>query len=229
MAQKAEQRRQEILDKAKILFLQQGYDETPISSILQSVGIAKGTFYHYFKSKNELLNALVEQMTEQIMEQINPILESPTLSAREKMEQYFETAKNVKTKNVALIRASLQMMYKQSNIKFKLLVDRLSREKIVPSLAKIIDQGRREGSFKAEYSQETASTIVASLQGQTDTLAKEILSENPDPAKLQKYLDFSSYLFNRLLGVQGAPLELYRDIDWNAFTENLKEDRDDTN
>lgn len=46
-----EERRKEILETAERLFLTKGYTKTTVNDILKEIGIAKGTFYHYFKSK----------------------------------------------------------------------------------------------------------------------------------------------------------------------------------
>ncbi|MDF2987216.1 MAG: transcriptional regulator TetR family [Eubacterium sp.] len=54
-----EERRKEILLTARKLFVQKGYDQTSINDILKIVDIAKGTFYYYFSSKEEVLQAII--------------------------------------------------------------------------------------------------------------------------------------------------------------------------
>ena len=56
-----EQRREEILDAAQRLFLEQGVGQTTIEHITMGADVAKGTFYLYFKSKDELRAALGER------------------------------------------------------------------------------------------------------------------------------------------------------------------------
>lgn len=53
-------RRSEILDVAQRLFYLKGYDQTSVQDIITEIGIAKGTFYHYFNSKLELLDAIID-------------------------------------------------------------------------------------------------------------------------------------------------------------------------
>ncbi|WP_170169179.1 TetR/AcrR family transcriptional regulator [Mesobacillus subterraneus] len=48
-------RKQNVIDKAHQLFIEQGFQSTSIQDILEYSGISKGTFYNYFSSKNELL------------------------------------------------------------------------------------------------------------------------------------------------------------------------------
>ena len=58
-------RKQEFLDAAQKLFYEQGYDQTSVNTIIDAVGVSKGTFYHYFKSKEDLLDALAERVAMQ--------------------------------------------------------------------------------------------------------------------------------------------------------------------
>jgi AcrR family transcriptional regulator len=51
-------RREEILSEALKLFVENGYHQTRISDITKRVGIAKGTLFNYFETKEELLNTL---------------------------------------------------------------------------------------------------------------------------------------------------------------------------
>ena len=61
-------RRNEILDKAESLFEVKGYNKTTVNDILREVNIAKGTFYYYFKSKEEVLDAVIDRYLEIALE-----------------------------------------------------------------------------------------------------------------------------------------------------------------
>lgn len=52
--------KQQILQKAYLLFLEKGYDAVSISMIQKEVGIGRATMYHYFSSKEELFNEVIE-------------------------------------------------------------------------------------------------------------------------------------------------------------------------
>jgi AcrR family transcriptional regulator len=59
----AEERKNEILDVAAALFAEKGYDNASTNDIIEKIGIARGTLYHHFGSKEEILDALVDRMT----------------------------------------------------------------------------------------------------------------------------------------------------------------------
>ncbi len=58
---KGEESRANIMAAAQELFFQNGIPQTSVAQIAQRAGIAKGTFYHHFKSKEELVSGFVEQ------------------------------------------------------------------------------------------------------------------------------------------------------------------------
>lgn len=64
-------RKNEIMDVTENLFYQKGYERCTINDILREVGIAKGTFYHYFNSKEEALDAIVARSIAAIVERVN--------------------------------------------------------------------------------------------------------------------------------------------------------------
>jgi AcrR family transcriptional regulator len=63
-----EERRQDILDAAVRVFAEKGIPRTTVSDIAGAAGVAKGTFYLYFNSKEELLGALKERFVDEILE-----------------------------------------------------------------------------------------------------------------------------------------------------------------
>ncbi len=66
----AEVRLDELMDAAQRLFIEKGFSSTTISDIVYEAQVAKGTFYHYFPSKNEMLYALRVRFTQQFIAKI---------------------------------------------------------------------------------------------------------------------------------------------------------------
>jgi AcrR family transcriptional regulator len=66
MQSRGEGNRQHIIEVATQLFHQQGYNQTSFRDIAQASGIPKGNFYYYFKTKDDLLESVVDQNLEDI-------------------------------------------------------------------------------------------------------------------------------------------------------------------
>ena len=62
VVKEAKERRNEILDVAERLFATKGFDNTSTNDILDEVGIARGTLYYHFKSKEDILDAMIERI-----------------------------------------------------------------------------------------------------------------------------------------------------------------------
>ena len=66
-------RREQILEHAAALFGKKGYHATSISNIVKSAGIARGTFYLYFKNKRAIFEELLDYLVVQIQERLIPV------------------------------------------------------------------------------------------------------------------------------------------------------------
>ena len=75
-----EVRKNEILDAAEKLFVSRGYEKATVNDILVSAGIAKGTFYYYFKSKEKVLDAIIRRRIDDGLERAKAIAANPKLS-----------------------------------------------------------------------------------------------------------------------------------------------------
>ena len=84
-----DERRNEILDTAEELFHRQGYDKCTINDILKEIGIAKGTFYHYFKSKEDVLDAIVLRYKDIVAGRAGEILKIDDIAPAEKLLRAF--------------------------------------------------------------------------------------------------------------------------------------------
>jgi len=78
-AQKREERRRHLLDCAAEVFSERGYAHVTVDDVHRRAGVARGTFYLYFKDKGDIFSALIEDFFVQLRLQIRRIdLESST-------------------------------------------------------------------------------------------------------------------------------------------------------
>ena len=89
-----QERRKEILDTALELFLKNGYENTSVGDIVTKLGVAQGLFYYYFKSKEEVYRAALEQYTDDFALQLTSmILEDRPFGV--KIETIFKTMEDL--------------------------------------------------------------------------------------------------------------------------------------
>ncbi|HOT46854.1 MAG TPA: TetR/AcrR family transcriptional regulator [Spirochaetota bacterium] len=66
MPPKGERRKQQIVDTAKQMFIEKGFQSTHIGQVCEKLDIARGTVYQYFRNKKEILYAILEDVLEKI-------------------------------------------------------------------------------------------------------------------------------------------------------------------
>ena len=64
IVKEAEERKEEILGAAEKLFAAKGFDSTSTGGILDAAGIARGTLYYHFRSKEEILDGVIQRITD---------------------------------------------------------------------------------------------------------------------------------------------------------------------
>lgn len=160
---KAKKRRDEIIEASRRLFMSQGYENTTMQDIMTTCQIAKGTTYHYFKSKEDILHAVVDHMVSEYIGLIEKSLEAFQGSALDKMKQLM-TASNVSTSNAEM----LEDIHRSDNRDLHALLLASTLLKLAPIYAAVIKQGCDEGVFQVEHPLECAEMLIAGIQFITD-------------------------------------------------------------
>lgn len=84
-------KKQLIMESALELFAKQGFEATSVQQITEHSGISKGAFYLSFKSKDELIMALIDQFMEQFISDIDRIVKDPNNTGGELLRKFFYT------------------------------------------------------------------------------------------------------------------------------------------
>ncbi len=219
-------KRSEILDAALRLVQTVGYEQMSIQDILDALQISKGAFYHYFASKQSLLEALVDRMGQLGAQVLLPIVEDPHLTAIEKLHRYFETSAQYKNMQKELILSLLRMWYTDDNAVVRQKLETAAyqftgRQVLEP----IIRQGIREGAFTTRYPAQTARIIVGIALTVSEALTGLLLSPRVDEAAVRELeIGMDAYLesVERILGAPQGSLTIFgQDAfkDWLDFSQ----------
>ena len=80
-----EVRKSELLDAAQKLFVEKGYAKTTVTDILNVHGLSKGVFYYYFKSKEEVMDAIIQRMVDDMVIHAKKIAADPGMTPPQKL------------------------------------------------------------------------------------------------------------------------------------------------
>ncbi len=160
ISKEPEERKNEILDTAEMLFFSKGYAKTTVNDLLQAVGIAKGTFYYYFKSKEGVMDAVVMRYIDTAVTAAGRIAARPDLTVHEKLLQIIMAQKPDSAPKEQLI----EQFHQSENA---LLHQRSLAETILrltPVLTGVIEQGIEERVFHTPYPQESVEFLLTASQ-----------------------------------------------------------------
>jgi AcrR family transcriptional regulator len=151
-----EVRRREILVAARELFVKKGYEQTSVNDILKIVDIAKGTFYYYFASKEEVLEAIILDIVEEGARRAEMILKDKSIPLVNRMMMAimaqapeFEGSDEIK-----------EELHKVENAKLERLYLRAMLKRMTPILQDPISEGIDRDIFHMEYPTECIESIL---------------------------------------------------------------------
>jgi len=162
-------RRDEFVDVALRLMQTKGWDATSIADVLAETGASKGAFYHYFSSKADLLEAIIERISDAAIASLHPAIDAPDLSSLQRFELVFGGIARWKSERTELVMALIETWTADDNA----IVREKSRKNVVgrmvPLLASIIAQGQAEGRFAGLDPEATGRVLVALMLGANET------------------------------------------------------------
>ncbi|PQZ53295.1 TetR family transcriptional regulator [Bacillus sp. MYb209] len=156
-----EERRNEILETAEKLFVTKGYMKTTINDILKEIGIAKGTFYHYFNSKEEVMDEIIMRIIKVDVAKAKAIVSNPDIPVLDKL---FRVLMEQSPKSGDIKEKMIEQFHQPNNAEMhqKSLVQSIIH--LSPVLAEVLKQGIEEGIFSTPYPQETIELLISSAQ-----------------------------------------------------------------
>ncbi|MCD7824995.1 MAG: TetR/AcrR family transcriptional regulator [Clostridiaceae bacterium] len=149
-------RKNEILDIAEVLFHEKGYAVTTIEDILKESGIAKGTLYYHFKSKEEILLAMINREIEQREQSMRQIAEEQSFSAVEKLVKVIQLLSHS--------GALAEGLHEKENAELHQKSFQRSLLRYAPVLTEIAEQGIESGEFSTPYPRECVELLFCASQ-----------------------------------------------------------------
>jgi AcrR family transcriptional regulator len=155
-----EVRREELLDVALDLCVSDGFESTSVERITNAAGVAKGTFYHYFTSKQDLLVQLVRRFGDGLFDYLEREMAAVHGEAVTQLRELIRLSGSWKMDRVDTSLSYVPFLFKPENytLRHQLFSEWLERTR--PLLVGIVAQGAREGAFDVDDADATTSVIL---------------------------------------------------------------------
>ena len=192
---KGERRKRELLEIAYRMFISRGYENTSVDEIIEAAGIAKGTYYYHFESKEQMLEEVIGMMIDQETEAAKRVLQAP-VTVPEKIVGIiasFRPSQEETPIEGALMRPENILMHKK--IKERLV------ETAVPLLAQVVEEGIAGGVFACDNIPERIRMLMI--------VSSEIFDSGRfTPRDVSVFIDMTEKLLGAKAGAMGFIREL---------------------
>ncbi|BCJ93817.1 TetR family transcriptional regulator [Anaerocolumna cellulosilytica] len=199
----ANERKEEILDAAQELFIQKGFDGTSTNEILDKVKIARGTLYYHFKSKEDIMDALIERLNQQILTSASKIAGDKSISLEEKLIRVILSLNISGDESKEII----EHMHKPQNALMHQKMQSKVVSGITPILTDLVREGMEAGFFNTPYPYESIEMIMIYANVAFDSNESYLIEEQ----RKNKELAFI-YHIERLLGAKEGSLKFMRNM-----------------
>lgn len=182
-------RRNEILDAAEQLFVTKGFDKTSTNDILERVGIARGTLYYHFGSKEEILDAIIQRMSETLVKRAAGVAAQKGKPVLERLTEMM-LALNVDSK---LGHEIMEQVHKPQNALMHQKMQEGLLAGIRPLITGLIEEGIAQGLCQTDYPAQAAEMMLLYSSTAFDALAEH----SRDEQKIAAFI----YHTERILGM----------------------------
>lgn len=197
VVKEAEERKNEILDVAERLFGAKGYDNTSTNDILNEIGIARGTLYYHFKSKEDILNAVIDRMTGQMLAKAKNLVSQKEIPVLKRLTLMIK-ALNLNDDYGDVI---MEQIHKPQNaLLHQKMQERLLTE-INPLITDLIREGMAQGICQTDYPAEVAEMTFLYVNTVFDDLM--------DHSEEEKQKKMAAFIYNleRLLNMKTGSMQ----------------------
>ncbi len=198
--------KQAILESARKLFTLTGYHATSVDAILLDCRLSKGTFYHYFQSKSELLDGVVDGMLREVIAASAHLLEDADLDAAAKLDRFLGTGRKWRLAHVRTVAEVSKVLLDDENALLREKLRMRSNEIVLPILARIIAQGVAEGTFSIPHPDphETGALLLHLAEAAGDANFRELLRPGEGPERLERIKRRADVCFAAIERILGA-------------------------
>lgn len=204
-------KREAFVDVAQRLIQAKGYNQMSVQDVLDELEASRGAFYHYFDSKQALLEAVIDRTVDAGLASLAPVLDDPNLSAIRKLDGLFGGIARWKSERKDLMVAITEVWVSDDNALMREKFRRTTAKRLVPLLSAIIRKGVEDGVFTTNSPDHSASVLLALMEGARDTAVELFLARQANTITFEAVeRTFAAYTeaFERILGIPAGSLTL---------------------
>lgn len=225
-------RRDELLDVALRLSLDVGFESMSVDQLTREVGVAKGTFYHYFSSKSALMFALVRRFGDSLFNHLAARAQQPDspgehASATERLRDLIAASSAWKLEHFDDAVGSMSVLYEPENLALRHSLFSHWLERTRPLVLPIVVQGAQDGTFDVADPEATTEVLLSLWYDTGDRVWQRAAAISADPEAFVRQILAGvlavTRAMERVLGTPDGTFTPSLDDDLQAAVQTLYE------
>lgn len=192
----AKGRRQDLIDVAARLFLKQGYENTTVNQIINSLNLAKGTYYYHFKSKEGILIAVSEKLISDTQKKLVAIHKQNDKDVLWRIREILSTFHDDFYRN----RTIWKLVYHDNNVAMHKQVTKIGSKRFTPLLTDVLQEGMEKDLIHVPHARETAQVLISIF----DIFSYQLCSTRGYDKRVRIF-ETLRYLIGQILGKDCIP------------------------
>jgi AcrR family transcriptional regulator len=205
-------RRAEFVSIAERLFQTKGYEATTIADVISAAGVSKGAFYHHFKAKEELLEAIVARAATVALGYFERLRADETLDALTRLNRLLAMGRDWKLEHMGQLRRTFETALRRDEDTLTARTVEATFSVLSPAIASLIAEGQSEGTIGAGDPAAMADALLWMGYGRRRMMSGLLLLVDRDPEAVANTLYArccaEQVIMDRILGLPPGSIRL---------------------
>ena len=206
-------RRAELIDCAQRLFLEKGYERTTVGDVIAATALSKGAFYHHFRAKEDLLEAIAARFARQAVDQAAGAQGDASLDALQRLNLMLAMTREWKGEHLPELRAMFTTLLRPDNAVLYHRIVGAVFQAMAPTLTAVIEEGQAEGVFDLADATIAAEALLWLGEGRRLLVVQSLDAAEAGDIEgatqmLLKRLRAEEAMIDRILGLPAGSIQL---------------------
>lgn len=211
------QRRAEFVELAERLFRTKGYEATTINDVISAAGVSKGAFYHHFRAKEDLLEAIVERAARGVLAHVERLRDDNELNALSRLNRLLAMGRAWKLAHMGELRRTFETQLRREDGVLTARMFEATFAVLSPAIASLIAQGQSEGLIGQGDPAAMADALLWISYGRERMTEGLLGLADQDPEafsdRLYARLCAEQAIMDRILGLPSGSIQLTGTLD----------------
>ena len=209
--------RRALIDTALELISSVGFDAASVDSIVSRAGLSKGTFFHFFPAKRDLLDAVCRRLAEEGWDAVKACL-TESADPRQRLDRFVTETRRFRVTRASQIGGLWTSLGREENARVRAQVRLRHRELVLPAFTRLLAEGEACGQFHTGDPETTAELVLEFAEASAEETMRLMREKGASALpQAKRRVNATLQALERVLGVPPGTLERVPDETLTPF------------